>query len=288
MNDQSPLLSVRDLRVTIGGTTILEGADLILGAGSLVAVVGPNGAGKSTLVRAAAGMRKPSGGEVLWGGKSVGKIRSRQLARLRAFVPQRPRVPTGLTVREAVVIGRSPHLRPLQRLSGGDREAADRAMERCGVARFADRLMTTLSGGELQRVQVAVALAQDAPTLIADEPTSALDLGATASMAELLRGLADDGYGVIVVAHDLALASAIADTVVVMSRGMTVATGAASEVLDRGRLAEVWNVDAELEAGGDGRTALHVSWLGSAHLRRPHPDAADGSGPPESCPASGW
>ena len=122
-------------------------------------------------------------------------------------------------MREAVSLGRSPHIKPLQRPTRGDRDAVERALARTGVHEFADRRLTTLSGGELQRVQIAVGLAQEAPVLIADEPTSHLDLGATAIVARLLRGLADDGLSVILVVHDLALAAAVADTVVVMADG---------------------------------------------------------------------
>ena len=107
-------------------------------------------------------------------------------------------------------------------------------------------------------MQIAVGLAQEAPVLIADEPTSHLDLGATAIVARLLRGLADDGLSVILVVHDLALAAAIADTVVVMADGRTAATGKPEDVLTPERLSDVWRVDASL----DDRGALHVNWLG--------------------------
>jgi iron complex transport system ATP-binding protein len=257
----TPLLEVRDVRVEIGGVPILHGADLELGAGRLVAVVGPNGAGKSTLVRAAAGLQATSGGTVRWAGEDVRKIRRRRLAQMRAFVPQRARVPEGVTVREAVAVGRAPHVRPLQRPTRADRAAVDRAMERAGVAPFADRRLTTLSGGEMQRVQIALGLAQDAPVLIADEPTAHLDLGGAAGVARLLRALAADGLAIVLVAHDLALAAAVADTVVLVDRGRTVAAGAPEQVLDRERLADVWRVDAELERGADGRFGLRVNWL---------------------------
>jgi iron complex transport system ATP-binding protein len=112
--------------------------------------------------------------------------------------------------------------------------------------------------GVTERVQIAVGLAQEAPVLIADEPTSHLDLGATAGVARLLRRLADDGLSVILVVHDLALAAAIADTVVVMAAGKTHATGTPADVLTPERLSEVWRVDAAL----DDRGALHVNWLG--------------------------
>ena len=195
-------------------------------------------------------------------------MRGRDLAGLRAFVPQRMPVPAGVSVREAVTIGRSSHLKPLRRLTGEDRAGVERAMERAGVSRFAERALTTLSGGELQRVQIAVGLAQEAPVLIADEPTSQLDLGATVGVAGLLRDLAGDGLGVLLVVHDLALAAAIADTVVVVSAGVRSPAGTPSEVLGSERLAEVWGADAHLTAH-DGRTALHVAWLPERPVRAP-------------------
>ena len=259
----TPLLDAEGVEVEIGGTPILTGADLRLGSGELVAVVGPNGAGKSTLVRAVAGLQSISGGSVCWGGRSLKGIRGREFSKLRAFVPQRMPVPAGVTVREAVTIGRSSHLKMLGRLTGSDREAVEASLARAGVERFAERSLTTLSGGELQRVQIAIGLAQDAPVLIADEPTSQLDLGATIGVASLLRALVADGLTVLLVVHDLALALAVADTVVIVSEGKTVATGAPAAVLTPERLASVWGADARLSEH-EGRTALHVAWLDAA------------------------
>jgi iron complex transport system ATP-binding protein len=266
-----PMLEARGVEVEIGGTQILRGADLRVDAGDLVAIVGPNGAGKSTLVRAVSGLQSPSAGTVLWSDRGLGEMRGRDLARVRAFVPQRMPVPTGVTVREAVTIGRSSHLRPLHRLTGEDRGAIEGAMERARVTRFAERALTTLSGGELQRVQIAIGLAQEAPLLIADEPTSQLDLGATVGVATLLRELVDDGgLTVLLVVHDLALAAAVADTAVIISDGRTVAAGRPAEVLSSERLAEVWGADARLSEN-DGRTALHVAWIaGGSTLGQPN------------------
>jgi iron complex transport system ATP-binding protein len=254
------LLDARGIEVEIAGTPILRGADLSVRTGELIAIVGPNGAGKSTLVRAVSGMQKPSAGTVLWSGRALADLRGRELSRRRAFVPQRMPVPAGVSVREAVTIGRSSHLKPLRRLTGEDRDGVEGAMERARVSHFAERDLTTLSGGELQRVQIAIGLAQEAPVLIADEPTSQLDLGATIAVAGLLRELAAAGLGVLLVVHDLALAAAVADTVVVVSEGRTVAAGPAEAVLTSERLAAVWGAEAHLTAH-DGRTALHVAWL---------------------------
>ncbi|MFT3864936.1 MAG: ABC transporter ATP-binding protein [Solirubrobacterales bacterium] len=255
-------LEAYGVEVEIAGTPIVRGADLQVHPGELVAVVGPNGAGKSTLVRAVSGLQKPSGGIVAWWGREVGSLRGREMARLRAFVPQRMPVPAGITVREAVTIGRSSQLRVLGRMTRADRDAIERAMSRADVVRFAERALPTLSGGELQRVQIAIGLAQEAPVLIADEPTSALDLGATVEVAGLLRTLVAQGLTVLLVVHDLALAAAIADRVVVVSKGETVAAGPPREVLTPARLTAVWGTEAHLTEH-DGRTALHVAWLGS-------------------------
>lgn len=257
----TPALRATGVQVRVGDKQILEHADLELEYGSLVALVGPNGAGKSTLARAIAGIQPLAAGAVEWNGRDVREMRGRELALTRAFVPQRALVPAGVTVSDAVTIGRSVHIRPWQRPGREDRAAIERSMARAGVESMAERELTTLSGGELQRVQIAVALAQEAPVLMADEPTSSLDLGATVTVAKLLRGLADEGYAVLLVVHDLSLAAAIADHVVVLSDGRSVADGRPLETLTAERLAEVWGVDASLEVSRDERTALHVAWL---------------------------
>lgn len=257
-----PALRAEGVAVEIGETQILSGADVTLDYGRLVALVGPNGAGKSTLARAIAGIQSRTTGSVKWNGTDVEQMKGRDLALTRAFVPQRALVPPGVTVHDAVTIGRSVHIRPWQRPGAGDRDAIAKSLERAGVSHFRDRHLSTLSGGELQRVQVAVALAQEARVLMADEPTASLDLGATVTIAKLLRSLADEGFAVLLVVHDLALATAVADEVVVLSEGVTVADGPPLEVLGSETLKRVWGVDASLEAAGGGRTALHVDWLG--------------------------
>lgn len=259
----APLLEARGVEVTIDGTEILRGADLELAAGELVAIVGPNGAGKSTLVRAISGLQRPSAGAVSWSGRELGRMRGRELARARAFVPQRMPVPAGVSVREAVTIGRSAQLRPLGRMTAADRAGVEAALARAGVEDFAERALITLSGGELQRVQIAIGLAQEAPVLIADEPTSQLDLGAAVDVAGLLRQLADVGLGVLLVVHDLALAAAVADRVVVVHAGRTEAAGLPTDVLTPARLRRIWGADAHLTAE-HGRTGLHVAWVSPA------------------------
>ena len=262
------LVEAEGVRVKIGGAEILTGVDLTLSPGELLAVVGPNGAGKSTFARALCGLRKPSGGTIRWKGQDIGSLRGRQLAHLRSFVPQRAQVPNGVSVLDAVSIGRSAHLRPLQSLTKQDRAVIATSMERARIDQFENRQLSTLSGGEMQRVQIAIGLAQEAPVLVADEPTAQLDLGATVAVSKLLRELVADGLGVILIVHDLALAAAIADRVLVISHGRSIATGTPGDVLTPQLINEVWQVEAEL-VHQQGRSALHVEWLDASHQGDP-------------------
>lgn len=257
---EAPLVEAGGVGVRIGETEILRDAGLTLRAGELLAVVGPNGAGKSTLARTVCGLGKPTSGTVRWSGVELSGLKGRDLARLRAFVPQRAQVPNGVTVGDAVRIGRSAHLKPLQGFTAEDREQIRISLARARMDGLEDRQLNTLSGGEMQRVQVAVGLAQGAPVLVADEPTAQLDLGATASVSKLLRRLVSDGLGVLLIVHDLALAAAVADRIVVMSEGRTIATGAPLEVLTSQLISDVWRVEAEL-VRHQGRSGLHVEWL---------------------------
>lgn len=256
----APLLLAENVGVTIGKTEILKSADLTVERGELVALVGPNGAGKSTFARAFCGLRRPERGRVEWMGQDLAGLKGRRLARVRAFVPQRAQVPAGVTVEDAVRIGRSAHQKPLQGLTSEDRDVISRSIKRARMDGFQNRHLHTLSGGEMQRVQIAIALAQGAPVLVADEPTAQLDLGAIVAVSKMLRELVADGIGVVLIVHDLALAAAIADRVVVMADGRTIATGGPGRVLTPELIAEVWGVEARM-VHHEGRSALHVEWL---------------------------
>jgi len=257
---EAPLLVAGKVGVEIAGTRIIEEASLTLERGELVALVGPNGAGKSTFARAFCGLRRPQEGRVAWMGQDLSGLKGRRLARARAFVPQRAQVPTGVTVEDAVRIGRSSHLKPFQGLTSDDRQAVADAIARARMEGFGKRQLHTLSGGEMQRVQIAIALAQGAPVLVADEPTAQLDLGAIVAVSRMLRELVSDGVGVVLIVHDLALAASVADRVVVMNHGRTIATGEPARVLTPELIAEVWGVEARM-VHHEGRSALHVEWL---------------------------
>lgn len=237
-------LEVGSLTVRVGAATVLDGAAFIAPPGAVTALLGPNGAGKSTLLRALAGVERPASGTVVFGGEELLTMRRRERARRLAFVEQEASTELPMTVRAVVGLGRTPHE---SAFAGRDPEAAaivDDAMRTAGVAAFADRELLSLSGGERQRVMLARALAQQPRLLLLDEPTNHLDVGSQLEVLEVLQRLAATGTTVVAALHDLTLAAAHADTVVVLSHGRVVAAGPTAATLTPELVHEVYGIDA--------------------------------------------
>lgn len=215
-----------DLCAGYGGRIVLRRVALNLRAGEIAAVVGPNGGGKSTLLRCLSGALpptrpKPHGsiGEVLLDGRPLASLSPRERARRIAVLPQRPEAPAGLTAGELTLLGRYPRLAPHGLLTRRDREAARAALEAMGSLHLKDRPLAALSGGELQRVFLARALAQGADILLLDEPASAMDPARTADLFGLLRRLAESGACVAAVMHDINAACLYAHRIVGLKGG---------------------------------------------------------------------
>lgn len=211
----------------------LDGVTLSIPAGCLTAVLGPNGSGKSTLLRALLGVITPSAGTATLEEKNVRAWDRRKLARTVGVVPQSETVAFPITVREMVAMGRFPHMGPLQAEGWRDREAVEKALERCDISDLRNRQVTTLSGGELQRVRIARALAQEPRALALDEPTASLDLRHEMSIMGLLRSWTDGGITVLLITHQLNLAARFADRMILLDRGRVAAEGTPSEVFRR-------------------------------------------------------
>ncbi len=233
------LLDLRSVTVAIEGRTLVHGVDLRVDAGEVVGLVGPNGAGKSTLLRAATGVRGCEG-SVHVEGRLLSDIPRAELYRHVAVVQQLPEAPLAMTVQDLVMLGRYPHLGLLRRESAHDHEVTRSAMARAGCGHLAERRLGTLSGGERRRAFIARALAQEPRLLLLDEPTANLDADAQAQVLELLRDLAADGVGVLVVLHDLTFAAAFCDRLVLMDGGRVVASGAPETVLAPEHVAQVY------------------------------------------------
>ncbi|MEJ7846048.1 MAG: ABC transporter ATP-binding protein [Acidimicrobiales bacterium] len=240
------MIELTDARVTLGGTAILRGVDLKVADGEWVAVVGPNGAGKSTLLRFLAGL-VAGAGDLLIDGRPAGDLTRRERARLVALVVQTPTIPEGTTVGDYVLLGRTPHIRPLASEGPDDLAAAHSALAHLDLLDFTGRLVTTLSGGERQRVLVARALAQEAPVVLLDEPTTALDVGHQQQVLELIHQLRSDrGLTVVTTMHDLTLAGQYADRLVLLDAGRVVVDGPADAVLTEDNLARYYGAKVRI------------------------------------------
>lgn len=240
------------IQVRLGGHEILHGLDAVFEAGQVTAVVGPNGAGKSTLLTCLAGLRTPDAGEVLLDGERLTALAPRERARRLAFLPQAPEIAWAVDVRTFVGLGRTPHAGAWG-LGDEDRAAVEAAMAETGVAPFADRVITTLSGGEKARALIARALAGQPRWLLADEPMAGLDPGHALDAAALFRGLVAGGErGVIVTLHDLDMALRLADRVIVLAGGEVLAEGAPADALTPDILARAYGVEARMLQGEHG------------------------------------
>ena len=240
----TPVFEARQLWFQYRGASrpVVADVDVQVPPGSLYAILGPNGSGKSTLVRLLLGALSPEHGTVFYAGRAVRAWPRRTLAKQVGVVPQMEEVAFPLTVKQFVAMGRYPHLGLLTRESQADRQAIDRAMERCNVAALAQRQFGALSGGERQRARIARALAQEPSVLVLDEPTASLDIRHEMATLELLRQLVTrEGVTVLVVTHNLNLAARYARRLLLMSHGRAVAEGPPGEVLSRSIVEQVYS-----------------------------------------------
>ena len=241
-------LVVEGLAVEIDGTRILHGAGLTAPKGKVTGLIGPNGAGKSTLFAALLGIRRPAAGTVTLTGDDLQAMRREERARRAAYVQQSASTEERLTARDVVSLGRIPYQSGWREESAEDAAVVARALERTGMAAFAERQYDTLSGGERQAVQIARALAQQPMLLLLDEPTSNLDLRAQLAVHGVMRELADGGAVVMAILHDLNQAARFCDHLVLLSQGRVVAEGPPGEVLNPELLGEVYGVSARIIA----------------------------------------
>ena len=235
--------AAKNVTVRLGAREIVRDASLTLNAGELVALVGPNGAGKTTLMRALAGLI-PADGAIALDGRPLSSLKARERARAIAYLPQGHVFHWPMSVAAIVMLGRAPHADTFSSTTPDDRAAVARALALTETEAFADRAVTTLSGGERARVALARALATQAPVLLADEPTAALDPRHQLTVMELLRQAARGGGAVLAIMHDLTLAARFADRVAVMDRGAIVADGDPAAAMSHERLAAVFGIES--------------------------------------------
>lgn len=238
------ILEVAGVACGYGGSDALSDVTLRVGPGDFVVVAGPNGSGKSTLVRAMSRVLRPRLGSALLEGRDLYVLPARESARAIGVVPQETPLEFEFTCEEVVLMGRAPHMGRFQSERPADRAIAREAMERTGTFGFRDRSILELSGGERQRVILARAFAQEPSVLLLDEPTAHLDLAYQVQILRIVRSLRDEKKtAVLATLHDLNLAGAYADRIVLLSKGRIAAAGAPREVLVESTLCEVFGAE---------------------------------------------
>lgn len=243
LSQESGALEIDRISVSYGSKKALDRFSVKIDSGEIVAVLGPNGAGKTTLIRALSGILNPTTGSIFVSGQDLVSMNPQQRARRIAVVPQARNLPADFTVYQTVLLGRSPYLGWFGQTREIDHQLTQLALQSTDCEGFAERLVGELSGGEQQRVLLARALAQDTPILLLDEPTTYLDLQHQSNLLTRIQKLAaGQGKTVLIVLHDLNLASLYANRIVLLVEGQIFAQGEPADVLTEDILERVYHI----------------------------------------------
>ena len=246
-------LEVESIRVGYENKTIVQGLSLQIPDGKITTIIGSNGCGKSTLLKAITRILKHESGQVILDGQNISKMKTKELAKELAILPQSPESAHGLTVEELVSYGRFPYQKGFGNLSQKDKDAIDWALQVTKTEDFRLQSVDALSGGQRQRVWIAMALAQETDIIFLDEPTTYLDMAHQLEVLELLYKLNEEqGRTIVMVLHDLNQAARFSDYIVALSQGELIKFGTAEEVMVPEVLKKVFNIDAVI--GQDPRT----------------------------------
>ncbi len=241
------MIEISRLNFDYPAQPLLRDINLSIPANGFVAIIGPNGAGKSTLLKLAAGLLAPQTGKIYILKKPLAAYSRRELAKIIGYVAQHFESVYSFSAEEVVRMGRHPFLAPFQRESAHDREVVRSAMANTEVWHLRQRLIHELSGGELQRVILASALAQEPRILLLDEPTTALDLKHQLTFYRILETLRrEKGMTIVTVTHDVNLAIRFCERLVVMKDGAIVAEGAPGHIITPELIKQVYELDVEI------------------------------------------
>ena len=242
------MIQVRDVEFSYGKQEVLKGISFCMEKGEFVCVLGANGCGKTTLLKSILAFLTPQHGQVLLYGKDIHQMDERERARKIAYIPQYHTPPFPFTVRDVVLMGRTPHLSRICRPTEKDCRIADESMERLGIAHYANKSYTALSGGQRQMVVIARALAQQPDLLIMDEPTASLDFGNQYLVLAQVKKLAREGMGVLMVTHNPDHAFYCADRIIAMEDGKILSMGDAGKVINEAVMKAVYHMPVKVRS----------------------------------------
>lgn len=254
-------IKVDGIRVGYGDKVIIEDLNITIPMGKTTTIIGPNGCGKSTLLKSIGRILNIKNGAIYLNGKEIHEMPTRELASKMAILPQSPIAPEGLTVEELVSYGRYPYQKGLGKLKDEDKRIISWAMKATNLEDLKFQTVDSLSGGQRQRVWIAMALAQETEVILLDEPTTYLDMAYQLEVLELLDELnKEHGCTIVMVLHDLNLASKFADFMVAMGAGKIIKAGATEEVMTKSVLKEVYQIDANIIADPDTGRPICMSY----------------------------
>ncbi|MFE3555815.1 ABC transporter ATP-binding protein [Streptomyces sp. NPDC059193] len=259
-------LAARGVTVGYGGKSVIDDLHVSIPPGVITTIIGSNGCGKSTLLRTLSRLLKPTSGSVVLDGEDIATLKTRDVAKKLGLLPQAPVAPDGLTVADLVARGRHPHQSWLRQWSSDDAGVVERALAMTGVSDLADRPVDALSGGQRQRVWISMTLAQGTDLLLLDEPTTYLDLAHAIDVLDLVDDLHESGCTVVMVLHDLNLATRYSDNLIVMRAGSILAQGHPRDVITAELLHEAFGLRAKVIEDPVGDRPLIVP-IGRTHVR---------------------
>ncbi len=241
------IIETKNLNWDYNGTKVLDNVSINIRFGTFTGILGPNGAGKTTLLKQILNLLQTEKDSILIRGTDIKTYSRKELARIEAYVPQSVKIDFNFTVEQVVLMGRTPFLGRFDRESRKDIQIAEWAMKETGVIKLKDKLITHLSGGELQRVVIARALTQEPVIMALDEPTSHLDIHHQINILSILRTLAKrEGLTIIAVLHDVNHALEYCDNLFLLDKGKIVNSGPPEEVITPGVMKEVYNLNVQI------------------------------------------
>ena len=249
-------LEIKGIEQGYGDKTVLKDISFTVQPNEMVGVLGPNGSGKSTLIRTVCRIKEPISGTISLDGEEISSIDRRRFSRSIGYVPQKYAPSDYMQVFDAILIGRAPYME--WSYSDNDFEMAAKASEMMGIDNLIDKNIHDLSGGQIQKVIIARAIAQDPKFYVLDEPTSALDLRNQLDTMRSMRNIMSDrGAGVLVALHDINLALHFTDKVLMLKDGKVYAFGDSEDVITEKSIRDVYGISSEIVEGRDGRY-VHV------------------------------